>query len=129
MFIFSVICIGLTVGILVFLFFSVRRTSFITEERVLFQKTLLGLALFVPGAAFVLYLVIGTPTVHVEKPQSQAMEHPLEKLEPLVAGLAKRLEKEPGDVEGWMLLGRSYQALGDEAKANAAFAKANNLTR
>lgn len=128
MLIFSIICIGLTVGVLVFLFFSVRKTSFTAEDRVLFQKTLLGLALFVPSAALILYLIIGMPGIHKGQIMKEQMEeHSFENLEPLVARLARRLEKEPNDVEGWMLLGRSYRALGDEAKANAAFAKADNL--
>ncbi len=35
----------------------------------------------------------------------------------MVEGLAERLEKEPGDVEGWRMLARSYGVLGEPGKA------------
>lgn len=44
--------------------------------------------------------------------------------EDMVARLAARLENEPGDVEGWIMLMRSYQTLGRAAQARAALAKA-----
>jgi cytochrome c-type biogenesis protein CcmH len=45
-------------------------------------------------------------------------------LEVMADKLAKRLEKEPADGEGWALLARTYLELGDVAKADAAYAKA-----
>ena len=44
-----------------------------------------------------------------------------------VASLAKRLESEPGDGDGWAMLGRSYQTLGDKRKAKEAYGKAAKL--
>jgi len=44
--------------------------------------------------------------------------------EGMVARLADRLAREPGDVEGWIMLMRSYQTLGREADARAALGKA-----
>jgi cytochrome c-type biogenesis protein CcmH len=44
--------------------------------------------------------------------------------ESMVARLAARLESEPGDVEGWIMLMRSYQALGRTEEARAALASA-----
>jgi len=41
-----------------------------------------------------------------------------------IADLAARLEKQPGDADGWFMLGRSYKALREPAKAKDAFAKA-----
>lgn len=41
-----------------------------------------------------------------------------------VENLARRLESEPGDGDGWAMLGRSYQAMGEKAKSKAAYAKA-----
>jgi cytochrome c-type biogenesis protein CcmH len=38
----------------------------------------------------------------------------------MVARLAARLEREPRDVEGWIMLMRSYQTLGREAEARTA---------
>jgi len=44
-----------------------------------------------------------------------------------VAALATRLESEPGDVNGWKMLGRSNMSLGDYVAAVAAFEKAVEL--
>jgi hypothetical protein len=45
----------------------------------------------------------------------------------MIAKLRDRLAREPGDVQGWVLLGRSYQYLGQEAEARTAFGKAREL--
>jgi cytochrome c-type biogenesis protein CcmH len=39
----------------------------------------------------------------------------------MVAGLAARLEEQPGDIDGWRRLGRSYQVLGEPQKAADAY--------
>jgi cytochrome c-type biogenesis protein CcmH len=44
--------------------------------------------------------------------------------EQMVARLAARLEREPQDVEGWVMLMRSYRTLGRDAEAHAALGKA-----
>jgi len=44
--------------------------------------------------------------------------------EAMVARLAARLEGEPGDVDGWIMLMRSHQALGRTGEARAALASA-----
>ena len=47
--------------------------------------------------------------------------------EEIVASLAKRLEDNPDDVNGWVLLGRSYQSMQQYGEAIAAFEKALEL--
>ena len=42
----------------------------------------------------------------------------------MVAGLAERLQKDGGDVEGWMRLVRAYTVLGERDKARLAAADA-----
>ncbi len=42
----------------------------------------------------------------------------------VVASLARRLEESPDDVNGWILLGRSYQSLQEYDNASSAFEKA-----
>ncbi len=49
---------------------------------------------------------------------------PLPTIDIMADKLAKRLEKEPADGEGWALLARTYLELGDVARADAAYAKA-----
>ena len=45
-------------------------------------------------------------------------------IEGMVGRLAARLEQNPGDVEGWLRLGRSYGVLGKQAESVDAFANA-----
>lgn len=45
----------------------------------------------------------------------------------VVAALAKRLDEQPGDRDGWIMLGRSYQAMQEYDQAIAAFEKAFEL--
>lgn len=45
----------------------------------------------------------------------------------MVEGLARRLEKNPQDARGWVMLGRSYTALGRFPDATVAYAKATEL--
>lgn len=45
----------------------------------------------------------------------------------MVTRLAKRLEKEPNDVQGWLMLGRSYAALGQLPLAQRAYQRADRL--
>ena len=45
----------------------------------------------------------------------------------MVSQLSARLEKDPGDVQGWAMLGRSYYALSRYGDAVAAFSKAVSI--
>lgn len=49
-------------------------------------------------------------------------------VENMMLGLQKRLQEQPGDVNGWALLGRSMFSLERYQEASEAFAKANALT-
>ena len=48
-------------------------------------------------------------------------------MDEVIASLAARLEENPGDANGWKMLGRSYMALGNFSGAIDAFSKANDL--
>lgn len=45
----------------------------------------------------------------------------------MVAGLAERLAASPDDAEGWRMLGRSYQVLGEAARAAEAYGRLAEL--
>ncbi len=83
------------------------------------------LAGLVPVVAVLLYLVIGTPDAlgpQARAPAGAEGGHPVtrEEVEKMVADLAVRLEKEPDNVNGWVVLARSYAVMnrhGDAAKA------------
>ena len=56
--------------------------------------------------------------------QDMSAEDRREMIEGMVAGLAAKLEENPGNFEGWMRLIRSYGVLGETDKAKAALEKA-----
>lgn len=102
----------------------------------------LVVALFVPLLSLGLYLGIGerelaTGAVQTAgQPQSRAGSSAMAQAGPqggqasiaeLVDGLARRLENEPRNLEGWTMLGRSYQLLERYDDALEAFAKAREL--
>lgn len=84
-----------------------------------------------PAAAFALYFFVGSPQIVLQGgagagAQAQHSISP-DQLKAMVAGLAARMEKEPGDVEGWIMLGRAYRIL--EQFDDAARAYANAVER
>lgn len=56
-----------------------------------------------------------------------AADKPIASIASLVDGLKQRLQKEPGDVKGWVLLAKSYHHIGDWHEAAKAAAKAREL--
>jgi cytochrome c-type biogenesis protein CcmH len=103
------------------------------------RRTAYAVAFAIPVIALVLYLQIGNPglkpqgrpevpaeapAVEPSQPDSQ-MAQP--NIEANVAKLAKRLEQNPNDVQGWTMLGRSYTSMEKYAEASNAYAKATAL--
>jgi cytochrome c-type biogenesis protein CcmH len=96
---------------------------------------LVGVA--VPVLAVLLYLQIGNPKafspvqedVQVAGAETHAGgQMTPEQIEAMVAKLAARMEKNPGDAQGWVMLGRSYAVMGRFADASVAYSKATTLT-
>jgi cytochrome c-type biogenesis protein CcmH len=76
----------------------------------------------VPLLAVGVYLMTGTPAaLNSEMPASP------HQVEALVARLAERLRERPEDLDGWVLLARSYDAMGRSAEAARAFEQAEKL--
>jgi cytochrome c-type biogenesis protein CcmH len=73
------------------------------------KKTLVALALLLPAASIGLYLLLGHPEAVNPVAQHQVTNQDIERM---VAALAAKLEKEPGNLEGWGMLARSYKAMG-----------------
>lgn len=76
----------------------------------------------VVGASAVLYSSIGSPDI-----RSGAGADSDGEMSVVVGSLAKRLENDPNDIEGWRMLGRSYMALGNYPHAVQAFEKVVEL--
>ncbi len=49
-------------------------------------------------------------------------------MDEVAATLEARLQKEPNDLEGWRMLGRTYLVSGNAAKAASAYEKANSIS-
>ena len=85
-----------------------------------------GLSLLVPVTAFTLYFYVGTPVALdpalVAQANGEEQITP-QKLETMAEQLSQRLEKEPKNAEGWVMLGRIERALGRFDPADEAFKK------
>ncbi len=84
----------------------------------------------IPLVAGSLYWTLGnypslTPVDQTAAAKQAASER--DQMVSMVAGLAARLEKQPEDAQGWLMLGRSYKYLEDFPKAVAAFEHAYRL--
>ncbi|HEY3025809.1 MAG TPA: c-type cytochrome biogenesis protein CcmI [Pyrinomonadaceae bacterium] len=97
-----------------------------------------GIALAIPLVAVALYLTLGNPNAisasgTAPSPAAGPMspstngQRSQQQIEANVAALAKRLEQNPGDVQGWMMLARSYSSMERFSDASAAYAKATAL--
>jgi cytochrome c-type biogenesis protein CcmH len=63
----------------------------------------------------------GPTSEQMEDAENMAPEDRAAMIRDMIAGLAARLEEQPGDIEGWRRLGRSYQVLGEPQKAADAY--------
>lgn len=90
-------------------------------------------ALAIPASAVWLYVELGTPAAlqgTLAAPQSAAGvrgvpgEH---SMTDLIAGLIRKLQEDPNNLQGWVMLGRSYNALERFAEAREAFGAAARL--
>ena len=89
-------------------------------------RTAIGLGLSLPAAAVALYFVLGTPAALDPAAQQGSMPSQAE-VEQMVATLAAKLEKNPENLQGWAMLGRSYKVMGRLEEAGKAFDKAGAI--
>jgi cytochrome c-type biogenesis protein CcmH len=85
----------------------------------------LMLALALPVAAALLYFTLGHPAAL--NPPPPAQNFTAEDIERMVAGLAAKLEQDPGNLQGWVMLARSYKAMGRLPDAVRAYERAEPL--
>ncbi len=100
-------------------------------------------ALAIPLAAFVIYQLVGSPEIigqlasqptsskptqsaHAQAQQNGSMQN-LPPMEELVNRLAAKLEQQPDNQDGWIMLGRSYMALNDRPAAIKAYERAMKI--
>ena len=89
----------------------------------------------IPALAFGLYARLGSPQYpnvpYAERQDTQRAAAEAQKapddIETLAVRLAQRMEEDPGNLRGWLLLGRTYQAMDRDGDAVTAFRKAAEL--
>lgn len=88
------------------------------------RSTAFGVALAIPIMAVSIYLKVGD--VHASEPNAAlaAGQMSQQGIEANVTTLAKRLEQNPDNADGWTMLGRSYVNLEKYSEASDAYAKA-----
>lgn len=87
------------------------------------RKTIVALGLLLPVAALGLYVVLGSPAA-MQAPIGPQQKVTTQDMERLVEGLAAKLQQDPGNLEGWSMLARSYKMLGRNNEAEQAFDRA-----
>ncbi len=87
-------------------------------------------ALAVPLASVVIYQSVGSKralSIPSPEPQTQTGVPSEQSVETMVESLQRRLEREPDDADGWLLLARSYTVLERHQEALAAYGRARAL--
>lgn len=86
------------------------------------KKTMWAVGLVLPIVAVTLYALLGSPaTLDPNGPQRPATAQDMGRM---VEGLAKKLESDPSNLQGWAMLARSYKMLGRNQEAERAFERA-----
>jgi len=99
------------------------------------RMTAYAIAFGLPLAAVIFYFQVGTPEgitgpparVVTPAPAAASGERSQEQIEANVAALAKRLQSNPSDAQGWTMLARSYNSMSRFGEAAGAYAKATEL--
>lgn len=93
-----------------------------------------AMALGIPTASIALYVALGSP-ISIDPPAVVAQQaaagqpHAItpEMIQTMVQRLEQKLQENPENPEGWMMLARSYTALGQYPEASVAYASATAL--
>ncbi len=109
-----------------------RNSATPTASRSLNKALAVVLAACIPAAALGFYMLQGTPDLPGlpfaerpnEQPQTAAGGETATSLEASAETLAKRLEGEPDDLQGWVLLARTYMSIGRYRDSVTAFERA-----
>ncbi len=89
------------------------------------KKTAIGLSIFVVLLSSVLYFSLGDVVRVVEN--GSAVPVTQEGVEKMVADFAAKMEKDPSNLKGWVMLAQSYRILGRNQDAAKAYERAGNF--
>jgi len=89
-------------------------------------RWLIVLALIViPLVSVTLYRALGNADSLL--PEADRTAQQIDEINAMVSGLAQRLQSQPDDAEGWLMLGRSYKYMNRYAESAQAFSEAYRL--
>lgn len=91
------------------------------------RRAIIIALLLLPLAAFALYGEFGRGDLLAGNAQVAALAPMPEDVKESIQKLADRLRQQPDDLEGWLLLARSYQAVDQPSQAALAFQRALQL--
>ncbi|MEA1989835.1 MAG: tetratricopeptide repeat protein [Pseudomonadota bacterium] len=110
----------LTIALLILLVPIAMKSQLKTDTPA--RKAIIGIAVFVPVFTMASYFSLGTPEF-----AEMATEQAPPPMTTLVDELELKLSQKPKDINGWLLLGRSYMVTENYTKAIHAFEKALTL--
>ena len=87
--------------------------------------TVIGLCIFITVLSVGFYFSLGDATRIAEKNAEQPMTQ--EGISKMVAEFAAKMEKDPTNLQGWVMLARSYRILGRNEEAAKAYERAGNF--
>ena len=89
------------------------------------KMTVIGLCLFITVLSAGFYFSLGDATRIAEKNTQQPMTQ--DGVEKMVAQFAAKMEQDPTNLQGWVMLARSYRILGRNEEAAKAYERAGNF--
>jgi cytochrome c-type biogenesis protein CcmH len=98
------------------------------------RYTAYAIGIAIPLVAITFYLRVGNPKAIDGPPPAQTQanfasgQRTQAQIEANVAALAKRLQSNPSDAQGWIMLARSYSSMDKFAESAGAYTKATELT-
>lgn len=90
------------------------------------QKTIFALLIVLPLLAGLGYTLLGSPKALDPEARAPRQEMTPEMITGMVAKLEARLQENPGDTKGWLMLARSYKVMGRYDDAAKAYGKAES---
>jgi cytochrome c-type biogenesis protein CcmH len=91
------------------------------------RRTAIALLLLLPVLAVVAYGILGNPKALDPAQTAAAPKVTPEQINAMVARLAERMQANPDDMPGWLMLARSYKTMGRYEEAAAAYARAEKV--
>ena len=91
------------------------------------RKTAIAILLLLPVLALLGYGLLGRPQALDPMQTAARPKMSPEQINAMVAKLAERMQANPDDVQGWLMLARSYKTMGRYEEAAAAYGKAEKV--